>query len=294
MHVLVVGATGFLGTQICRLAVDAGHQVSGLVRDSSDPDRVAGLGDLGVAPVRGDLREKETLAEAVGGVDAVISTATAVGRHGQESIEEVDRVGQKALVDAAREAGVRRFIYVSFSADIGGDDPLTQAKREVERSVRESGMVWTVLKPSCFMESWLSPALGFDFPNREVTVFGSGERPVSYISLVDVAAFAVQSLEWTETENAEIELGGPEAVSPLEAVRIFEEEVGEPIAVQHVPEEALRQQAESAPDPLERSFGALMLACALGNPIDMEETIERHDLRLTSVQAYAARAARGG
>jgi uncharacterized protein YbjT (DUF2867 family) len=293
MHVLVVGATGLLGTEICRRAIKAGHRVRGLVRESSEPGRVSGLRDLGVELVHGDLGDRPSLDRAVAGVDAVVSTATATGRGGSESIEGVDRAGQLSLVEAARDAGVRRFVHVSYSADIGGDDPLTRAKREVEWRVRESGMTWTILKPSCFMEAWLGPALGFDYPNRKVTLFGTGEAPLSYISLYDVAAFAVYALDSRETENEDIELGGPEPVSPAEAVRIFEEELGEPIAVEHVPEEALTQQAEAAPDPLERSFGALMLGCARGNPIDMEATIRRHDLRLTSVREYAAKAVRG-
>lgn len=293
MHVLVVGATGLLGTEICRRAINAGHRVRGLVREMSDPDRVSGLRDLEVELAHGDLGDPPSLDRAVAGVDAVVSTATATGRGGSESIEGVDRTGQLSLVEAARDAGVRRFVHVSFSADIGGDDPLTKAKREVERRVRESGMTWTILKPSCFMEVWLGPALGFDFPNRKVTLFGTGEAPLSYISLYDVAAFAVHALESRDTENEDIELGGPEAISPAEIVGIFEEELGEPIAVEHVPEEMLKQQAEAAPDPLERSFGALMLGCARGNPIDMEATIRRHDLRLTSVREYAAKAVRG-
>lgn len=288
MHVLVVGATGFLGTEICRLARERGHAVAGLVRPSSDPERVAALEKMGVRPVRGDLKDAASLAAAVVGKDAVISTATSTrSRQEGDGIDTVDRAGQLDLIAAADDAGVRRYVYVSYTADIDIDDPLTRAKRAVESRLRTSGTTWTILKPSYFMEAWLSPALGFDAANGSVTIFGTGENPISFVSLFDVADLAVRSLDEPATENTDLELGGPEALSPNEVVRICEEEGGSPIAVEYVPVDALRQQAESAADPMERAFGALMLAYARGNVIPTDETARRCGLRLRSVRDYA-------
>jgi NADH dehydrogenase len=149
-------------------------------------------------------------------------------------------------------------------------------------------MAVTILRPSYFMEVWLSPALGFDFTNRAVTIYGSGEGRISWISLGDVAEFAVRSVGDAAAGGTTIELGGPDALSPLEVVRIFEEVGGAPLAVQHLPEEALRQQQASATDSLQQAFAALMLNYARGDAIPMEETLGRYPVRLTSVRDYAA------
>ena len=77
MHVLVVGATGFLGSEICRLLVAEGHAVRGLVRETSDPERVSALRSMGVATLVGDLKDPESVRPALAGADAVVSTATA-------------------------------------------------------------------------------------------------------------------------------------------------------------------------------------------------------------------------
>ena len=75
------------------------------------------------------------------------------------------------------------------------DFPLRNAKRAVEQRLRDSGLVYTILRPSYFMEVWLGPAVGFDAANAKASIYGSGEGTISWISLQDVARFAVESLE---------------------------------------------------------------------------------------------------
>jgi uncharacterized protein YbjT (DUF2867 family) len=285
--ILVAGSTGNLGGEVCRLLVEQGHSVRGLVRASSDPARIATLRDAGVDVVVGDLRQPSSLAAACDGVTAVISTASATtaAREG-DSVINVDGAGQVALVDAARAAGVGHFVFVSFSGGVETDSPLRTSKRTVEQHLRESGMTWTVLRPSVFMEIWLSPLLGFDVPNRHTTIYGSGGAPISYISLYDVARFCLESLHNAAACNAVLELGGPEPITPLQAVRIAEEVTGAAIAATHVPVEALQAQYEAAQDPLQKSFAALMLAIAFGDSIDMRETLHSFPMQLRSVREF--------
>ncbi len=169
------------------------------------------------------------------------------------------------------------------------DDPLTRAKRGNEARLRASGLSRTILRPTYFMEAWLSPALGFEYPNRRATIYGDGAAPISWISLADVAEFAVQSLANPAARNAALELGGPEALSPTQVIRIFEQVAGKPFDVQHVPVATLEAQLAAAPDSLQRTFAALMLAHAKGDPIPMGETLARFQMPLTSVQDYARR-----
>ena len=286
--ILIVGATGFLGGEVCRRLAASGEAVRGLVRATSDQAAVERLRTLGVETVVGDVRDRHSLDAACRGARTVVSTVTITrSRQPGDSIEATDEAGQLALVDAARDAGVERFVYVSYSANLDDDGPLTHAKRAVEQRLRESGMSYTILRPSYFMEVWLSPHLGFDFTNRKATVYGAGKRGISFISRGDVAEFAVRAVQTRELEGSAIELGGPNAVSPLEAVRTFEELGGAPFEVQHVPEEALRAQFDAATDSLQKSFAGLMLDYAHGDEIPMEETLRRIPVQLTSVRDYA-------
>jgi NADH dehydrogenase len=288
--ILIAGATGFLGGEVCRRLAESGESVRGLVRDTSDHATVERLQASGVETIVGDVRDRASLDAACRGVRTVVSTVTTTrSRQPGDSIEATDEAGQLALVDAARDAGVERFVYLSYSANLNDDGPLTHAKRAVEARLRESGMSHTILRPSYFMEVWLSPHLGFDFANRKARVYGSGERRISFVSLGDVAAFAVHAARTPDVGATVIELGGPDAVSPIEAVRIFEQVGGAPFEVEYVPEEALRQQFAAATDSLQKSFAGLMLDYAHGDEIPMKETLRRIPITLTSVRDYARR-----
>ena len=284
---LVVGATGLLGSEVCRLLAAEGKPVRALVRRTSDQTKVAELQSLNVEIARGDLKDPATLAAACRGVNAVISTASStLSRQDGDSIQTVDLEGQLNLIDAAKAANVSRFVLVSFpQTDV--DFPLQSAKRAVEHRLKSSGLVYTILQPTFFMEVWLSPALGFDAANTQAQIYGTGENKLSWISYKDVAKFAVLSLDNPEARNAVIKLGGPEALSPLEVLRIFESVQGREFAVQHVPEEALREQKETATDPLQQSFAGLMLYYSAGDVIDMRETLQKFPIRLTSIRDFA-------
>lgn len=276
---LVVGATGMLGGETCRLLGERRLPVRGLVRETSNPDRVAQLQSFGVEVVRGDLKDRASLAAACRGVNAVISTASStISRQGGDSIESVDQQGQLNLVEAAEEAGVRQFILISFP---GGniEYPLQAAKRAVEARLRRGRMTYTILQPTCFMEVWLSPALGFDPANGMARIYGSGNNKISWISFLDVAQFAVAALGSSRARNMIIKLGGPDALSPLEVVHLAEKLLGKEVAVQHVPEEALRAQLDGATDSLQKSFAGLMLYYAAGDAIEMADTLRAFPVR---------------
>lgn len=286
--ILVAGSTGFLGREICRRLLKAGHPVRALVRATSDPDTVRELRAMGAELVLGDLRDPVSLSRACAGATAAVSTATTTRTRQQgDGIEQTDQRGQLNLIDAAAAERVDRFVLVSHSGNIRSDDPLTRAKRAAEQRLRQSGIPFNILRPTMFMEAWLSPVLGFDFPNARATLYGDGNQPISWISQSDVAAFAVHCLEDPEARAEVLELGGPEALSPLQAVRIFEQASGRPFQVQTVPVEALQAQFQRAASTLERSFAALMLAYAAGDPVPMDNVLQRYPVRLRGVRDYA-------
>ena len=133
--------------------------------------------------------------------------------------------------------------------------------------------------------------MGFDYPNAKATIYGEGKKQVSWIAIKDVASFAVASLDNPAAKNKVIELGGPEALSPLEVVTVFEASQGKKFELQFVPEEALKAQKDGAQDSLSESFAALMLGVANGSEIDMRNTTDVFPVQLTSVADYAERPA---
>ena len=155
-------------------------------------------------------------------MDTVVSGATTITSLGTDSISAVDRDGQLSLVDAAQDARVGHFIYVSYTRHVDTDDPLTEAKRAVEQRLRESGMGFTILRPSFFMEMWLGPALGWELADGRAKVLGSGEQCVNWISARDVVAAIVACVDNRQALGQTIELGGPEALTPNEVVGLAE------------------------------------------------------------------------
>lgn len=289
--ILVVGATGLVGSEICDQLAAKGKQVRSLVRATADPAKVDRLRALGAEIVVGDLRDAESLKIACRGVNAVINTASALPFNyvpGENTPQTTDQDGVLSLIAAARAAGVQHFVVISFPA-VALEFPLQDAKRAVEAGLRGSGLTYTVLQPTFFSEVWLSPGMGFDYPNHKATVYGEGEAPISWISFADVAQFAVATLSNPAARNATLELGGPEPLSPLRVGKIFEKVAGQPFEVTHVPVEALQGQYAAATDPMQKSFAGLMLGYTNGVAIDMRETLKAFPIRLTSVEEYARR-----
>lgn len=291
---LVVGATGTLGGEICSRLAGAGKPVRGLVRSSSDPEKTAALQEQGVEIATGDLTDPASLDAACRGVTTVYSTATAIqSRQEGNTLDRVDREGQGNLVEAARKARVRRFVFISFREKREFDFPLQAAKRATAESLKKSGIPYTIVEASLFMEVWLSSHLSFDAKNARARIFGAGEKKISWVSYRDVAALAIAAAESPAGENRVVEVGGPEALSPLEVVRIFEERAGKKFDVEHVPEDALLTMKANAKNPIEETFAGLQLVYARGFEVDMRPTLSLFPVRLTSVREYADRVLAG-
>jgi len=286
--ILVAGSTGNLGSEIVRQLREQDKSVRALVRKTSDPQKVARLKSLGAEIVQGDLTDKPTLGAACYGIDTVITTVTTtLSQTPGDSIPKVDQLGQLQLVEAAAEAGVSHFIYTSYSHNISTSCPLTTAKRTVEQRLMNSGMTYTILSPTFFMEAWLSPFIGFDYPNHQARIYGTGENPISWISFVDVARIAVMAVDSPSARNRIFEMGGPEALSPNQVIKIFEKTAGKPFKVEYVPVEALQAQKAASDDPLQQSFATLMMNYANGDSIDNADALKVFPISLKSVQDYA-------
>ncbi len=236
---LVVGATGLLGMEVCRKLRSSGQPVRALVRPKSP--KADALLEIGANLIQGDLKKPLGLDAACAGVRTVISTANAVGsRRRGDSLKTVDRDGQFALIDAAARAGVTQFIYVSAGPGIPANNPFIRYKREAERAVRASGMRWTIVQPSAFMEIHAGATLGWDYRAGRARILGTGRNVLSYVSVQDVAALIASAAGNPAAFDRELRITGPEPLTAFDAVRIAEDVTGRRFRVQRIPVPAMR------------------------------------------------------
>jgi uncharacterized protein YbjT (DUF2867 family) len=289
---LVVGATGLLGMEIVALLRQEQMPVRAVVRPSADAKKRAFLEGVGATIVDADLKRRASLVAACEGVSTVFSTASSTrSRQPGDSIATVDEEGQLALVDAARKNGVERFVFVSFPpSDV--DYALQRAKRRVEDAVRKSGMAFTILQPAKFIEVWLGAAMGFDPARGRARILGRGDGLVSWISFRDVARCVVAGARMATRSGKVIALGGPDALSPLEVVKIFEDLGGPKVALEYVPESELEARLAAAVDPMQEAYAATMIGAVRGQVVDSTLALELCSVRMTRVQEYAVESLR--
>jgi len=151
MQTLVTGANGFVGAVLCRKLSKAGHRVRGMVRKTSD---LSALEGASIEKVFGSLEDPESLEQAVKGCETVFHVAGAVSDYGSESyFRRVNVDGTRSILEAAVEAGVRRFVYISSAAvhsftgarnmneespQLPTRFPYCQSKREAEKVVMQA------------------------------------------------------------------------------------------------------------------------------------------------------------
>lgn len=236
MSLLVVGATGTLGRQIARRALDEGHQVRCLVRS---PKRAAFLKEWGCELVRGDICKPETLPPALEGITAIIDAATARATDSL-SIKEVDWDGKVALIQAAKAAGVERYVFFSIlDAEKYPHVPLMEIKRCTEQYLQDAGMNYTILRTCGFMQGLIGQYAIPILENQVVWVTGE-TAPLAYMDTLDVAKFAVRALSVPETEKKTFPVVGTRAWDGDEIIRICERLSGQQAKVTRMPLGVLR------------------------------------------------------
>lgn len=236
MTLLIVGATGTLGRQVARRAIDEGYKVRCLVRSAK---RAAFLKEWGAELVRGDLCQPQSLAEALEGVTAVIDAATSRATDSL-TIKQVDWDGQVALIQAAKAAGVERFIFFSIiDADKYPEVPLMEIKRCTELFLAESGINYTVLRLAGFMQGLIGQYGIPILEGQPVWVTGASS-PVAYMDTLDIAKFAVRALNVPETEKQAFPLVGTRAWSAEEIINLCERLSAKEAKVRRMPINLLR------------------------------------------------------
>lgn len=281
--ILVVGATGSVGGKIARRLLSNGKSVRIVVRPGSDAQALV---EAGAEPVRADLKDPSSLKAAVNGVDTVVTTANSAKRGGDDNPRTVDLEGNASLIEAAKAAGVRRFVFLSaMGADAESPIEFIAAKGKTERRLRESGMDYTIIAPNIYIDVWVAmvvaaPALA----GSEVVYVGSGERKHSMIAEDDVADFAVAAVDSDEARNGYLALGGPAAISWRDAVAAFERALGRAIPQRGVP------SGEVVPGlpPSPTIQGLVTSMDTYDSPMDMGGTAARFGVRQRTLDDWVA------
>jgi uncharacterized protein YbjT (DUF2867 family) len=284
--ILIVGATGILGGMITRQLLSEGKEVRILVRHNSPSEQMALQGmatsaksliEAGAQPVYGDMKDPGSLNQACHGIQIVITTATSAMRGGDDTVESVDRRGNRSLILAAKAAGVSKFNFISFlGASPDNPVPLFQAKAEAEKLLIESGLTYTILSPNFFIESWAGMVVGIPLrTGQPVTLVGEGQRLHSLISMKDVTAFAVAAVDNPLAVNQKIILGGPEPVCWQGIVEAFGSVLGKSLPVRFV------APGESIPGLPEIVSPVLAGMETYDSPIPMQATATSFGVKMT-------------
>ncbi len=222
---LVTGGTGFVGSAVADELLSRGESVAVLSRDGSKVQQR--FGD-GMEAREGDVRYADQLAVAMKGIDTVIdcvqfpTSPIEIPRKGW-TFEEIDYKGTLHQVDAAKAAGVRRYVYVSgVGAAEDAEKHWFRFKWLAEQYVAASGLAWTTIRPTWIYgpnDSSLNRLLGFSRFLPFVPLFGDGKQAMQPVFVNDVARVAVDAALSPAAEGKLIELGGPDVMTMNEVLR---------------------------------------------------------------------------
>jgi NADH dehydrogenase len=289
--ILIVGASGRLGGVVVELLLAQGKPVRAMNRT---PARLAYLKQQGAEVVSGDLRNPASLLSACQGVEQVLAAAHALDGKGDNNPQTVDDAGNRQLIDAAKAAGVKHFIFVSVQG-ASPDAPLEffRIKYRAEEYLRASGLSFTILRPSAYMDLWAQLIGQPILEQGKTTIFGRGNNPINFVAVEDVARFVSIALDDPCTHNRVIEVGGPENLTLNQVAEIFERTSGRQAKKRHVPlpsmhvMSVLMQPLNPALSRLIR-LGIFMDTANLR--YDMAETSRTFGIQLTTMEEVARRA----
>jgi NADH dehydrogenase len=222
--ILVAGGTGNLGQHVVQLLRAQGEAVRILTRDTAQAKH---LWNDDVEIVAGDVLDLSAVTKAVAGVQTVISAIHGFSGRGIYNPHTVDQQGNNHLIQAAGAAGVEHFILISIQG-AASDHPLElfRMKYVAEQEVRANTLPWTIIRPTAFMETW-AKLVGEPLVMSGATrIFGRGQNPINFVSVYDVARFAVLAVVDPTMRGTIIEVGGPENLTMQQFVRTFETVTG--------------------------------------------------------------------
>jgi len=226
--ILITGATGKTGGEVARQLAAAGVPFRALVRS---PDKAAEIPQLGATIVVGDLADKESLKLALDGVEKAFLVL---------SNDEQQLVLEKQFTDAAVAGGVKHLVYLSSLESVPeSKNPITQNHVAAENYIRKSGLIWTIIRPTFFMQNLASSATRIKDAGQIVMPAGNGT--VSATDLRDVGEVIRIVLTEPGHENKSYDLTGPELLTFAAIAARFSKVLGTDVQYVDQPMDEFRQ-----------------------------------------------------
>lgn len=312
--ILVVGATGQLGTAVVHKLVARGQPVRAFVRRTAQYQHLQGPG---VELAFGDLRDPASLDAACQGVEVVIATANAIVPQGPSSFEAVEGKGYQDLIAACKKHGVKQFIFISTPVTPHDSAvPSFRYKRLNEERLQASGLNYTILRASLFMDCWFAfigstiPAYGTESPTIKrqywflklfmkgvgnlIPGVGAalipGNRQVrhAFVTTDDVASYMVNAIGHPAAKRAILEIGGPEVLSWQQVTDIYARALGRKVRPIYAPGGIFRVMravispfSEAASDIL-----GLNWLVSYSTPYESQKTAAALGVQLTSAEEF--------
>lgn len=231
MSLLVIGGTGTLGRQIVLQALTKGYQVRCLVRNFR---KASFLKEWGAELVYGDLSKPETIPPCLKGITAIIDASTSRTDE-LNSLKKVDWEGKLFLIQAAKAANIKRFIFFSTqNVERLQRIPLMRLKSKIENKLKEAGIPFTIFRLAGFyqglLEQYAIPVL------EELPIWVTNEKTqFSYMDSQDIAKFCLRALQLPETENKIFFLSGLKGWVSSEIIELCEQLAGQSAKIRQIP-----------------------------------------------------------
>lgn len=243
--IIITGAAGYVGSHLTRRLVAAGKPVRALVHNRARAEAEGRLRGLELEWAEADVTRPETLAKAFAGGTAVIHLVAIAIEKGGRTYEDINYQGTVNVVEAARQAGIRRFLNMS---QLGAAPDLPYrflaSKGKAQAHVAQSGLDWTAFRPSVIWGPEDEFANTFarlvPFSPLIYPIVGDENSRFQPVWVEDVAASFVQALDDESTLGQEYELGGPEVLTLEQIERRTLEAIGASRAMVHFPLGLLR------------------------------------------------------
>lgn len=241
--ILVTGGSGFIGRRVVSRLSGGGDSVRVLARGQRRADLPEG-----VEVARADVASGEGLPDAMAGVEKAVHLVAIIRDSGGQTFEANIWRGTQRVVEAAKAAGVKKFVYVSA---IGAQDnptyPYLHAKWQAERAVKLSGLKYTILRPSIVFgegDEFINALAGLVRYNPVVPVAGDGKAKFQPIWVEDLVSCIVACLDEDAHAGQTLELGGPEHLTYDELLDIVKDALGKSRIKAHVPLAVMRPLAQ--------------------------------------------------
>jgi uncharacterized protein YbjT (DUF2867 family) len=243
--ILIVGATGTIGSALAAELSARQIQFKAMVRSPEKSDALRGL--PGLELVVADLNDPDSLEPALRGVQKVFLLTNS---------SEQAEAQQLALVAAAVKAGVRHIVKLSqFAADLHSPVRFLRYHAKVEEAIKTSGLAYTFLRPNLFMQGFL--AFSYLIKQQGQLFAPAGDAKVSLVDVRDIAAVAAKALTQSGHEGKVYDLTGPEAITHTDIAQCLSEATGRQILYVDVPQEAMRPALIAAGFPEWQADGLL-------------------------------------